>query len=113
MTTELVSDECAQREASVGEGVRQPPVDLGVSRLRGGTPCLVVAVGDVARLCGLGRIDEEATQPRSWIDTQPSRQVEGVDILPSTIDIEALGAIDDIAIGQGLDTRADLRQREV
>jgi|GEM_PF-6775976 len=113
MTTELVSDECAQREASVGEGVRQPPVDLGVGRLRGGTPCLIVAVGDVARLCRLGGIDEEATQPRSGIDTQPSRQVEGVDILPSTIDIEALGAIDDIPIGQGLDTRADLRQGEV
>jgi len=41
------------------------------------------------------------------------REVEGIDVAPLAIEVDVIRTTDDVAIGQSLDTRADLREREV
>ena len=61
VATELVGQECAQREATIAEGIRQTTIDLRIGRLSGCEGSLRRVVGEVVRRSILRGVDDEAS----------------------------------------------------
>ena len=110
--TELVRQERAQREATIREGIRQTTIDLRIGRLGGREGSLRRVIGEVVSRSVLRGVDDEASQTRLLLYVVELADVERIDVYTWAVEVVTCTR-DDVAIGECLYTRADLRQREV